>query len=162
MNAAAYASTAVSGTRRIALGVFDRLEALQRAVDALIKIGVGPSHLVLVAGDSGPDTLSGILLRHEGDPATRQIRLQGRNGTALQTDRAGQSAFAALGLLFAPFETWGAVGTTRKLNAHLDHGACVLVALVDTVENEREVIEILLAHSIDQVQQHDVISQPGV
>lgn len=161
-NATAPAPTAPSTKRRIAMGVFDKLDALELAVDAMVKIGVDPSHLVLVTGHSGPDTLAGIMLRHEGGQNTREIRLQGRHGVTLQIGRADQSAFAAPGLLSAPFETWGVAETTRKLSAQLDRGACVLVALVAAAEGEREVIEILLAHSIDQVQQHDIPSPTTV
>jgi transposase-like protein len=53
-------------------------------------------------------------------------------------------------------------GTTRRLSDQLDRGACVLVALVAAAEGEREVVEILLAHSIDQVQQHDIPSPTNV
>ena len=156
LNATAHSPAVPSMKRRIAMGVFDKLEALELALDALAKLGVGPSHLVLVTGDGGPDTLAGIMLRHEGGQNTREIRLQGRHGATLQIGRADQSAFTASGLLSAPFETWGVAGTTRRLSAQLDRGACVLVALVAAAEGEREVIEILLAHSIDQVQQHDI------
>jgi hypothetical protein len=162
LNATAHAPAAPSMRRRIAMGVFARLDALELAVDALLKLGVGPSHLVLVTGHAGPDSLAGIMLRREGGQNTQEIRLQGRHGATLQIGRADQSAFAAPGLLSAPFETWGVAETTRKLSVQLDRGACVLVALVAAAEGEREVVEILLAHSIDQVQQHDIPSPTNV
>ncbi len=158
MDATAHAPTDPKRKLRIAMGVFDRIEALERALDGLAKTGVERSHLVIVAGDGRPDTLAGTILRDGGWPANRGIRVQGRHGTALKIDGASQSAFAAPGLLSAPFETWGTARSTEKLNAYLDRGACVLVALIDAIEHEREVIEVLLASSIDQVQQHDVSS----
>ena len=140
------------------MGIFDTLEDLEHVVDALAEIGVNPSHLVLVIGDTGPYALSGMLLRHEGGSRIAEIRLQRRKGKALQVGRTGPSSFAEPGLLLAPFETWGPAKTTQKLNALLEHGACALVVLMDRPEDEPAVLKILLANSIDQVQQHDVIA----
>ena len=139
---------------RILMGVFDTLPALEAAVDGLAMIGVTRSNLILVTGHSHPDSLTDRIARGEGNANTRKLRRQDRKGN---TPRVSRLPFAMQGLLSGPFETWGAAGTTGRLNAQLDRGGCVLVTLADQTENERDVLKILLAHSIDQVQQHDVI-----
>jgi hypothetical protein len=126
--------------RRIAVGVFDTLPALERAVDGLVAAGIKPSGMTIVAGRAAsPGSLAEVMPQDE----------LSQRGIVILT---GTQTAAV------PFETWGIGGVAGRLRAHLADGACALVASVDTPEVEGQVLKVLLALSIDQVQQHDVMT----
>jgi len=142
---------------RVAVAVFDNLPAIERAVDGLVGSGIEPSQMVLVAGSADEqNSLAHALIGHGNGETFREIPIRGRKA-ATPSPGAGRSARRRPDLLGTPFETWGTPSTAQNLKTHLDHGGCALIAAIDKPEMERQILAILLANSIDQVQLHDVI-----
>lgn len=143
---------------RVAVAVFDNLSAIERAVDGFLSAGIEPSQMVLVAGNADEqNSLAHALIGHGNSLTFREIPIRGRKAATSSSGGADRSAFRGPDLLGTPFETWGTPSTAHNLQTHLDHGGCALIAAVDKPERERQVLAILLANSIDQVQLHDVI-----
>ena len=139
---------------RIAVGVFGTSSALRLAVEGFGSIGVGPSHLVLVAGRSvDPQRFAGLL--HD----RLELHIAGRDGIGGALTLLGRGRAVVPVLPLASFASWGTAKLARDLNAHLDRGACLLIVSVDAVDSERQILGVLLANSIDQVQLHDIVAE---
>ncbi len=155
MNTMVQTPMALPRKRRIALGVFDSRMALKRALAGLADVGIGPAHLVLFA-DQG------------GDPTALASQFRNQNGTVLAPvlSVAGRDELVAAGLIKAvspevstiPVEPGGMARMDHSLNAHLDRGACVLMVSIDDMDTEKQVLGVLLATSIHQVQLHDLLT----
>ncbi|HEY8594167.1 MAG TPA: hypothetical protein VIL84_02895 [Devosiaceae bacterium] len=132
---------------RVALSIYDRLEPLQLAAARLAAAGVVMTEMVLVA-EAG-------LLRDDVRRYTMQPGSEAHPNLVLH-DTAGNGLAETSSPLAANFERWTPPEVSSGLSRHLQSGDLLLVVPLAGTEQERQVSEILLETSIDQVQIHDV------
>jgi len=144
--------------QRASVAVFDSLGGLQLAIDGLLRAGVDPSRMLVVAGQPDDRTsLASLMLRYGARLLMLEIGLRQSQWNAQRPGSEALSTVAGSELMNQPFEAWGSSDSVRALKTLLNAGACALVALMDNPEIERRVLEILLTSSIAPVQQHDLI-----
>ncbi len=146
---------------RIALGVFEDLSGLKRAISEFQAFGLDVGQTVVLADSAGRsrgfdrefralwagghENAPELLIR--GDPPNQGNRfVDGIPGVV--------PAFRAEQLM--NFEGWIDGKLSAELNKHLTNGCCVLFAPVSNVQHEWRVSNTLLKHSVGAVQLHDL------
>lgn len=132
---------------RIAVGIFTRPESLAGALDAFAR-QKDPGALLLLVG--GYPALKSCLAGVMDLPATSLPPL------CLVGDNCGDGLPPALARL-ARLEGWIEPRLALGLRAHVDRGACLLLARAEPPELEARVCAVLVSHCDGPVQVHDTV-----
>lgn len=142
---------------RIAIGVFDRIENLDAALSELSKRKIPETSMALLctsgtredetnaAGGSsqlGAIAKSSALFVRKGDRVERaNIGPQPHDSTPLET--------------IVRLERWIEPRLVASLESQLLDSTCLLFGIAETPEQERAICDVLIRHSVGQVQVHD-------
>jgi len=141
---------------RVAVGVFNRKDTLGQALDELALLGLPKDSLMLLFEGRA---LDGALTKRSGDrrldgvPAPL-LFMRGANGDAAFRRLAGRAT--ALQKRIIDFAGWIEPRMAAALGKHVDEGACLLLGIASTPEEEQAICGVLIEHSLGQVQVHDL------
>ena len=145
---------------RVAVGAINDFDQLQDVVDHLTRSHADLCDLVVL---TPPGSLCERLLDvaqldddHSGDTLSVAVVREHGDGTLPRQVFARQGGNTALTELATRFEDWIEVHLARRLNRELADGACLLFVRIAAPESEVAISSVLLSHSIDSIQLHDV------
>jgi hypothetical protein len=150
-----------SAKPRVAIGIFHDITRLRDALDRLAETGCSSSDIILLS-DAG--ALGGELrhLAARPDGHAGPIQLLTRNADETGTEWISAEYDASHSRLtrdqILHFETWLTTRFAEDLDDHLRRGGCLLLCTTLDELQEQTVTRVLLEHSADRVQIHDIRS----
>ena len=146
---------------RVAIGIFHDIARLRDALERLAGTGCSSSDIILLSEEGALDgQLHQLAARPDGHAGpiqllTRDSDEAGTEWISAEYDDA-HSRLTRDQILH--FETWLASRFADDLDGHLRHGGCLLLCTTDNEIQEQTVTRVLLQHSEDRVQIHDIRS----
>jgi len=150
-----------SAKPRVAIGIFHDITRLRDALDQLVETGCSSSDIILLSDEGA---LGGQLQRlaTRPDGQAGPIQLLTRNADDSRSERISAEYDATHSRLtrdqLLHFETWLTTRFADDLDENLKRGGCLLMCTTLDELQEQAVTRVLLQHSADRVQIHDIRS----
>jgi hypothetical protein len=149
---------------RVAIGVFDDLTKLNRALAEFQSFGLDTGQFALLANTGAfAGQLEAKFAIDQGDSKRDNPRLMIRGQPPHADFARGEYSSIESASHIADqllhFENWIELRFSDDLNDHLAQGACVLIAPITTAQLEWLVSKTLLKYSVSSVQLHDLAMQ---
>ena len=136
------------------------LATLEQAIGEIASVIVPFSKLVLLAG---PEALEGKLHKNQAFASTDgnlPIAVVDSSGRSDKSARwIAENAMTQMTVeqqLMAGLDAWIGPEMAVRLRQQIIDGACLLLAMVSTPDEERAVAQVLLKYASGQIQVHDV------
>jgi hypothetical protein len=144
--------------QRIAVGVFHDITGLCEALDGLANIGCSADDVILLYDTGALDGQLDQKLADFIDNSTGSVRTLIRNSGEVGTERTeAKTAYSTLERdQILHFETWLPPRFGSDLDGHLRRGGCLLFCTGLSEAQEQIITKLLLQHSADPVQLHDL------
>ena len=148
-----------SAKPRVAIGVFHDVASLRGALGRLAETGCSSTDVILLS-DAG--ALDGALAQFAAHPNGHAGHIQvitrnvdGPDNAWISADYDDSHSRLTRDQLLH-FETWLASRFAEDLDGHLKRGGCLLICPTLDADQEQTFTNILLQHSADGIQLHDI------